>query len=146
MVFHGRQLQDSLKSKIGNPVRRANTYRVYTGAVTHAGPAGLDDSNPVDPDPEQPPPIKRQLSNDNWRVARAICSRDKKVDQVSLERDTLTKSNIALNETVIQQKATVKKPEHGKYVYAKAYQTAAIEKEDAHKLPLPTFVRNLQQK
>ena len=49
-----------------------------------------------------------------------------------MERDTLAEKNIALSETVSEQKATVKKLKHQKCVDATAYRTAVIRTQEAH--------------
>ena len=60
----------------------------------------------------------KKRSDDNWRVARAVLSRDKNIEQLSLKRDALAKSNVALSKTVSEQNATVKKLEHKEHVDA----------------------------
>ena len=63
---------------------------------------------------------KKERSDNNWRSARGIVARDKKVERVFLQWDALDKSNVSLSKSVSGQKSKVKKLENEKYVVAKA--------------------------
>ena len=81
------------------------------------------DADLADPDPAKPP-TKKERSDNNWRSARGIVARNKKVEIVFLQRDSLAKSNVYLSKTVSKKKVKGKKLEEEKYVDAKASQTA----------------------
>ena len=61
---------------------------------------------------------KKERSDNNWRSARGIVARDKKVEIVFLQRDALAKSNVSLYKIVSEQKSKVKKSENRNYVDA----------------------------
>ena len=69
-------------------------------------------------------------------------ARDKMVEIVFLQRDSLDKSNVSISKTVSQQKAKVEKLEHEKYVDAKASRTASLEKEEQHKVAITLLCEN----
>ena len=88
MVFHGEHPFDSKISFIGKRQKKGHTYRAHQIGVEEGlvnAAAGLDDLNPAaEPDPAEPPPVKKQRSDNNWRVSnwrvfRAVQSLERKV-------------------------------------------------------------------
>ena len=130
MTFH--QGSNLAKKKGGLAYRRkqGNSFSVHQAAVAAAeaarAEAGLDDPNPAaEPDPAKSPPVKKQRSDNNWRVSRAVQSLERKaektktkvqslerkvqksntrIDAVVLEGTRVSKGNAALTATVKQQK------------------------------------------
>ena len=102
MVFHEGNTPGRKKSGIGRKHKKGKTYHTYQSSIEAAGPAGLGDPDPADPDPAEPPPGKKSRPDDNWRVARVVVSRDKKVERISSKRDDLAKNNVALTKTFSQ--------------------------------------------
>ena len=126
MTFHGRSNPGKNKCSIGYLHKQGNTFQVHQTAVEAEGPA--DDPYPDGPDPAEPPPTKKERSENNWRSAQGIVAQDQKVERVFFQQDSLDKSNVPLSKNVSQQKSRVNKLEHEKYVDLKASQTASLEK------------------
>ena len=88
MVFHGKRPTGSKKTKIGRlaqPRRRTDRDEApeeHQEAAEHPEPAVPE----ADPPPPRP---KKQRPDDNWRVARAVRSRDR--------RQTLARSHCSLD-------------------------------------------------
>ena len=98
MTFHGRSNPGKKKCSIGYRYKQGNTFQVHQTSVEAAVSAA--DPDPADPDPAEPPPTKKERSDNNWRSARGILARYKKVERVFLQRDALAKSNVYLSKTV----------------------------------------------
>ena len=107
MTFHGRSNPGKKKCRIGYQHKQGNTFQVHQTAVEEAGQAADPDTDRADPDPAEPSPTKKKRSDNNWQSARGIVARDKKVEIVFLQRDSLDKSNVSISKTVSQQKAKV---------------------------------------
>ena len=106
---------------------------MHKTSVEEAEQAANPGPDRADPDPYEPPPTKKERSDNIWRSPRGIVARDKKVERVFLQRDALAKINVSLSISVSEQKAKVKISENEKYVDAKASRTASLEKEEQHK-------------
>ena len=141
MTFHGRSNPGKNKCSIGYRHKQGKNFRLHKTAVEEAGQASdhdpdctypdLDEPPPTKqaadhdpdcayPDLDEPPPTKKERSDNNWRSARGIVARDKKLEIVFLQRDALAKSNVSLSKIVSEQKSKVKKLENEKYVDVKA--------------------------
>ena len=163
MTFHGRSNPGKNKCSIGYRHKQGKNFRLHKTAVEEAGQAAdhdpdcaypdLDEPPPTKqaadhdpdcayPDLDEPPPTKKERSDNNWRSARGIVARDKKLEIVFLQRDALAKSNVSLSKIVSEQKSKVKKLENRNYVDAKASRTATIEKEELHKRAITLLCEN----
>ena len=101
MTFHGRSNPGKKKCTIGYQHKQGKTFQVHKTSVEAARLAA--DPDPADPDPAEPRPTKKEQSDNNWRSAREIVARDKKVKRVFLQRDALAKSNESLSKTVFKK-------------------------------------------
>ena len=72
-------------------------------SVEAEGPAA--DPDTADQEPAKSPPTKKERSDKNWRSARVIVAREKKVEIVFLLRDALAKSNVYLSKTVSKKRS-----------------------------------------
>ena len=104
MSFHGRSNPGKNKCSIRYRHKQGKTFQLQKTAVGEAGQAADPDPDCADPDPAEPPPKKKERSDNNWRSARGIVARDKKVEIVFLQRDTLAKSNVSLSKSVSEKK------------------------------------------
>ena len=129
----GAQIQAKNKCSIGYRHKQGKTFQLHKTAVDEAGQAADPDPDRADPDSAEPPPPTKERSDNNWRSARGIVARDKKVERVFFQRDALAKSNVSLSKSVSEQKDMVKKLENQKYVDAKASRTVSLEKDEQHK-------------
>ena len=88
MVFHGTGFPGSKRTKIGRPVCRANSN---TAREARQEAAEIPEPAVAAVDPPPPPP-KKQRADNNWRVTRAVRSRDK-----TLERRAPETANLSQN-------------------------------------------------
>ena len=128
MTFHRRSNPGKNKCSIGYRHKQGKTFQLQKTDVEEAGRAADPDTYRADPDPAEPPPTKKELSDNNWRSAQGIVARDKNVERVFLQRDALAKRNVSLSKSVSEQKSKVKKLENEMYVHSKASRTASLEK------------------
>ena len=115
---------------------------MYKTAVEEAGQSADPDPDCADPDPAELPPTKNERYDNNWRSAKGIVARDKKVEIVFFQRNSLAKSNVSLSKSVSEKKSNVKKLENEEYVNAKSSQTASPEKEVQHKRAIALLCEN----
>ena len=120
VVFRGGQPSGQKKRRLGIVNKKGTSYGVYQQAIVEVGPAetepgGLADPDPVDPDPEEP---KKQRSDDNWRVARAVCSCDKRLGRILSVKSDLAASNRTLWKEVHVQKESMKQLKNEQYIEA----------------------------
>ena len=154
MPFTGGQCTWKKTKSVGRTQKKGKTYHEHQIASAAAILAGLGDPNPAaELDPVDPTPVKKQRSDNNWRVDRAIRSRDKqaakneeKLGAVSMERDSLSNGIFELESKVLNQKATIKKLQRDQFVVAKAHRIAGLEKEEAHKAAIQVLVEEYAQK
>jgi hypothetical protein len=133
MVFHGKQYPGGKKTKIGRQPRRATSEQAYQAAQEAARAAGVqEDHEPVAPHVDPPPP-KKQRPDDNWRVARAVRSRDQTLQRMSSQKADLSNRIDSLQKSLANQKTAVKCLKHAQHVDAKEHRTASLNLEEAHK-------------
>ena len=77
MTFHGRSNTGKNKCSIGYQHKQGNTFQLHKNAVEEAGQAADPDPDRADTDPAEPPPTKKERSDNNWRSTRGIVARDK---------------------------------------------------------------------
>ena len=129
MVFHGTGFPGSKRTKIGRPVRRANSnaaHEDHQEAAENPAPAVA----PVDPPPPRP---KKQRPDNNWRVARAVRSRDRTLERRASETAHLSQKIDSLQKSLRNQKAAVKVLTKTQHVQAKEHRVASLNLEEAHK-------------
>ena len=140
MVFHGGQPTGSKKSGMARRYKQGTSYDAYQAAV--ADLSVTDASNPDgEPESSDPPPVKKQRYDVNWRAVRAVRARDRKVERIQaqhkaviVENENLQSTNVNLQLKVSNQKQAFIKITNEKYNEAKAHRMASIEKEEAHKV------------
>ena len=91
--------------KLGRLVRpscRANSNEAHATDQEAA-----EDHEPAAPH-VNPPPSKKQLPNNNWRVAHAVRSRDQTLQRISSEKAHLSQKIDSLQMSLTNQKAAVK--------------------------------------
>jgi hypothetical protein len=91
-----------------------------------------EDHEPVAPHVDPPPP-KKQRPDDNWRVARAVRSRDQTLQRMSSEKGDLSNKIDSLQRSLAKQKTAVKCLKNRQHVDAKEHRTASLNLEEAHK-------------
>ena len=148
MVFHGVQPTGSKKkSHIARRRKQGTSYRdsqAHQAALpTQASLSSvhtLPESGGNSPDR---PPNKKLRPDDNWRAARAVRSRDEKIERIQAKHNTvvqemnkLRSTNINLQVKVSEQKQAVLEISNKKYNEAKAHRVASLKKEEAHKVAL----------
>ena len=76
MVFQGGQPTGSKKSGMARRYKQGNQYDAYQAA--DAVESVTDASNPDgEPESSDPPPVKKQRYDANWRAVRAVRARDR---------------------------------------------------------------------
>ena len=70
MTFHGRSNPGKNKCSIVYHHKQGKTFRLHKTAVEEAGQAADHDPDRPDPDLDEPPPTKKERSDNNWRSAR----------------------------------------------------------------------------
>jgi hypothetical protein len=158
MVFRGIQPTGSKKtSGIARRPKQGTSYRAHqaTQAVlpiqaSLSSVHELPESGEESPDR---PPNKKLRPDDNWRAARAVRSRDEKIERIQVKHNTviqemnkLRSANINLQVKVSKQKQAVLEISNKKYNEAKAHRVASLEKEEAHKVALAALCKEHARK
>merc|ERR1712153_172627 len=127
MVFHGKGFPGSKRTKIGKPVRRAGSY-----AASEEHQEAAEHPEPAVPEADPPPPRpKKQRPDDNWRVARAVRSRDRTLERRASETAHLSQKIDSLQKSLTNQKAAVKALTKTQHVQAKEHRMASLNLEEA---------------
>ena len=127
----GRDLTEAKRKKIGRVARPDCRTNPDEAHKAHQEAAEAHEAAVPHVDP--PPPPKKHWPDDNWRVARAVRSRDQTLQRISSEKAHLSQKIDSLQMSLTNQKAAVKVPTKTQHVQAKEHRMASLNLEEAHK-------------
>ena len=129
MVFCG-PISSKKKSGIGRKQKNGSSFQRHKDAIAETEVVYQPPAETTSPETTKPPQ-KRQANNQR-RVARGIVSRNKMVQQITMERDFLLAQNTSLQGHADKEKAATSQLVHLKFLDAKTSWAQIIWHQEEH--------------